>query len=87
MTLRMYAARKKLPLDKVKVTLSHAKIHAQDCADCDTKEGKIDRIERLLEITGDLDQAQRDSLMAIADRCPVHRTLENEVQVVTKAAN
>ena len=87
MTLRMYAERKKLPLDKVKVTLSHAKIHAQDCDECETKEGKIDRIERLLEITGDLDQAQRDKLLEMADRCPVHRTLENEVQVVTKASN
>ncbi|WP_205944345.1 bifunctional alpha/beta hydrolase/OsmC family protein [Pelagibius litoralis] len=86
MTLRMYAEHKKLPLDKVRVTLSHDKIHAVDCAECETKDGKIDRIERVIRITGDLDENQRERLLAIADRCPVHKTLESEVQVVTKAA-
>ncbi len=87
MTLRMYAEHKKLPLEKVKVTLSHEKIHAVDCAECETKDGKIDRIERIVDIKGDLDAEQRGRLLAIADRCPVHKTLENEVQVVTKAAD
>ena len=87
MTLRMYAGRKKLPLDKVQVTLSHQKIHAQDCAECETKDGKIDRIERRIRMTGDLNEDQRRRLLAIADRCPVHKTLESEVQVVTEAAD
>ena len=87
MTLRMYAGRKKLPLDKVQVTLSHQKIHAQDCAECETKDGRIDRIERRIRMTGNLDQDQRRQLLAIADRCPVHKTLESEVQVVTEAAD
>ncbi|HIC81350.1 MAG TPA: OsmC family peroxiredoxin, partial [Kiloniellaceae bacterium] len=83
MTIRMYAEHKKLPLEKVRVTLTHGKIHAVDCEECETKEGKIDRIERAIEITGNLDDSQRQRMLAIADRCPVHRTLESEVQVVT----
>jgi putative redox protein len=84
MTLRMYAERKGLPLDKVAVRLSHEKIHARDCDDCETKEGKIDLIERELEITGDLDTAQRQRLLEIADMCPVHRTLDSENKIVTR---
>ncbi|MBT5239614.1 MAG: OsmC family protein [Rhodospirillaceae bacterium] len=83
MTLRMYANRKRLPLDKVSVLLSHTKIHADDCADCETKEGKIDEITREITITGDLDDDQRARLLEIADKCPVHRTLEREVKVRT----
>ena len=83
MTLRMYANRKRLPLDKVSVLLSHSKVHADDCADCETKEGKIDEITREITITGDLDDDQRARLLEIADKCPVHRTLENEVKVRT----
>ena len=86
MTLRMYAGRKKWPLDKVSVALRHEKIHAEDCADCETKEGRIDRIERRVSITGDLDAEQRQRLLEIADKCPVHRTLESEVKVVTELA-
>ena len=86
MTLRLYANRKKWPLDKVRVTLRHEKIHAEDCADCETSEGKVDRIEREIEISGELDDAQRARLLEIADKCPVHRTLESEVKVETRAA-
>ena len=84
MTLRMYADHKKLPLDRVAVRLHHKKIHAQDCADCETKEGKIDLIEREIGISGDLDEPQRARLLQIADRCPVHITLETENRIVTK---
>ena len=83
MTLRMYAERKGWPLGTVTARLRHEKVHATDCAECETKEGKIDRIERELEITGDLDDEQRQRLLEIADRCPVHRTLESEVRVET----
>jgi putative redox protein len=86
MTLRMYAERKQWPLDRVTVTLQHAKIHAEDCADCETKEGRIDRIERSLTLEGRLDAGQRAKLLEIADKCPVHRTLESEVVVATDLA-
>ena len=84
MTLRMYADRKKWPLDQVRVYLSHAKVHAQDCEDCGTQEGKIDRIERILELEGDLSDQQRERLVEIADRCPVSRTLETETKIETR---
>ncbi len=86
MTLRMYAGRKKWPLEKVSVALRHEKIHAQDCADCETTEGRVDRIEREITLTGPLDAEQRQRLLEIADKCPVHRTLESEVKVVTALA-
>ncbi len=86
MTLRMYAGRKKLPLERISVALRHEKIHAQDCADCETSEGRVDRIEREITVTGALDAEQRQRLLEIADRCPVHRSLENEVKVVTALA-
>ncbi|MCZ6454604.1 MAG: alpha/beta fold hydrolase, partial [Alphaproteobacteria bacterium] len=87
MTLRMYANRKKLPLERVVVRLRHDKIHAEDCTECETKVGKIDRIERTIELTGDLDDATRQRLLEIADKCPVHRTLERENLIVTALAN
>ena len=86
MTLRMYARQKQWPLDAVEVVLDQAKIHATDCAECETKIGKIDRIERRIRIDGDLSAEQRARLLEIADRCPVHRTLQAEVQIVTRAA-
>ena len=86
MTMRMYAARKRWPLERVTVTLHHEKIHAEDCADCETKEGRIDRIARSLAFEGELDEAQQAKLLEIADKCPVHRTLENEVLVETVLA-
>jgi len=86
MTLRLYAERKGLPLGPVKVTLSHRKIHAEDCAACETKAGLLDEITREIRLTGPLDDAQRTRLLEIADKCPVHRTLESEVIIRTQAA-
>jgi len=86
MTLRMYADRKGWPLDRVSVSLAHDKIHAQDCADCETKAGRVDRIMRRLTVTGALDPDQRAKLLEIADKCPVHRTLTSEVSIVTEMA-
>ncbi len=83
MTIRLYAERKALPLDRVSVSLSHAKIHAADCETCETKAGMIDRIERAITLDGVLDAEQRAGLMAIADKCPVHRTLTSEVDIRT----
>ena len=78
MTLRMYAERKKWPLDKVTVTLSHAKVHADDCAECESTLGKVDIIDRTITLDGDLDDDQRRRLMEIAERYPVHQTLTTE---------
>jgi len=83
MTLRMYAEQKNWPLERVSVDLKHAKIHATDCAECETKEGRIDRIEREVTLEGTLDEAQRARLLEIANRCPVHRTLDSEVFIPT----
>jgi uncharacterized OsmC-like protein/pimeloyl-ACP methyl ester carboxylesterase len=83
MTLRLYADQKGLPLTGVSVTLRHAKIHAADCATCETKEGKVDRIERTIALEGALDDAQRARLLEIADKCPVHRTLMSEIEIRT----
>jgi len=85
MTMRMYADRKKWPLERVSVTLSHNKIHAEDCEACETTEGKVDQINRSIKIEGDLDAEQRAKLIEIADKCPVHRTLHSEVSIITKA--
>ncbi len=87
MTLRMYADLKKLPLEHVRVDVTHNKIHATDCAGCDTREGKIDRFERVVTLGGVLDDAQRAKLLEIADKCPVHRTLHAAVQVVTRLSD
>ncbi|MDP1869112.1 MAG: bifunctional alpha/beta hydrolase/OsmC family protein [Bradyrhizobium sp.] len=87
MTMRMYADRKSLPLDRVTVTLEHRKIHAEDCAECETRVGMLDQIERVISIEGALDAEQRAKLMEIADKCPVHRTLKSEIRIVTSAAD
>ena len=87
MTMRMYATRKGIPLKHARVALSHDKIHAEDCAECETKEGQIDRIERTITLEGDLTAAQRDSLLAIAEKCPVHRTLMSKISIVTRLAD
>lgn len=84
MTLRLYARHKGWPLEKVTVTLNHEKIHAKDCAECETKEGRLDRIQRAIQLDGPLDAAQRARLMEIADRCPVHRTLHSEVRTESR---
>ena len=86
MTLRQYADKKGLPLDRVGVTLRHQKIHSKDCAECETKEGRIDRIERVIELEGPLDAEARAKLLEIADKCPVHRTLHGEVLIPTRLA-
>jgi uncharacterized OsmC-like protein len=83
MTLRLYAERKKLALRRVSVTLRHAKIHAADCADCETREGMLDRIDRTIALDGDLADAERARLLEIADKCPVHRTLTSEIDIRT----
>jgi putative redox protein len=81
MTLRMYADRKEWPLEEATVRLNHEKIHAEDCADCDQTDGKVDRIEREIDVTGDLTDEQRQRLLEIANKCPVHRTLHSEIHV------
>ncbi len=83
-TLRMYADRKGWPLETAVVHLRHDKIHAKDCEDCETQNGRVDRITRELELTGPLDDSQRDRLLQIADRCPVHRTLTSETVIQTR---
>jgi len=87
MTLRMYADRKSWPLGLVSVALSHGKIHARDCSECETKVGKIDVIDRVITLTGSLSDEQRARLLEIADRCPVHRTLHSEIRVRTTTAD
>jgi putative redox protein len=71
----------------VTVTLNHSKVHAADCAECETKVGMLDQIERVIAIEGALDAEQRAKLMEIADKCPVHRTLKSEIRIVTSAAD
>jgi putative redox protein len=83
MTLRAYADLKGIPLERVSVELKHDKIHAADCAECETKEGKIDRVDRSITLEGKLDDQQRAKLLEIADKCPVHRTLHSEVLIKT----
>jgi uncharacterized OsmC-like protein/fermentation-respiration switch protein FrsA (DUF1100 family) len=87
MTMRLYADRKSLPLERTTVTLRHSKIHAQDCADCETRQGMLDQIERVIAMEGNLDAEQRKRLLEIADKCPVHRTLTSEIRIVTRAAD
>ncbi|HEV7976523.1 OsmC family protein [Amycolatopsis sp.] len=85
MTVRMYADRKGIPLERTTVRLRHDRIHAQDCADCETEKGLLSQITRDIHLDGDLDDEQRAKLMDIADRCPVHRTLTSEIVVRTNA--
>jgi uncharacterized OsmC-like protein/fermentation-respiration switch protein FrsA (DUF1100 family) len=87
MTMRMYADRKSLPLERVTVTLKHSRIHAEDCAECETRTGMLDQIDRTIAMEGTLDAEQRGKLLEIADKCPVHRTLTSEIHIVTHAAD
>jgi uncharacterized OsmC-like protein len=84
MTLRIYADRKKWPLESVALRLQHQKVYRRDCEECETKDRKIDRIGLELELRGPLEESQRRRLLEIAERCPVHRTLESEVLVETR---
>lgn len=81
MTLHLYARQKAWPLEEVEVTLTHSKEYAQDCKDCDTKVGKVDEIRRRIQLKGNLSEEQRQRLLEIAAKCPVHRTLMGEIKV------
>jgi putative redox protein len=78
MTINLYAARKKWPLEQVVVRLKHSRVHVEDCVDCEDAKSKIDRIDKSVELIGSLDEAQRTRLLQIADQCPVHRTLTSK---------
>jgi putative redox protein len=84
MTLRIYADRRKWPLERARVTLQHRKVHAQDCVDCDKRDAKMDVIDRIIFLEGQLDEEQRAKLIEIAERCPVHQTLKGKIQVNTR---
>ena len=85
MTVQMYAARKKWPLEQVVVRLKHGKAHAEDCVDCENPKALIDRIDRAIELVGVLDAEQRSRLLQIANQCPVHRTLSSKIDIKTTA--
>ena len=84
MTLQLYARRKRFDLNRVTVSVSHSKIHAEDCENCETKVGRIDQFVRSIELEGELTEDARQKLLEIADKCPVHRTLNSEVEIVTE---
>lgn len=86
MTLRMYARRKGWPVGRISVLVRHERIHARDCEDCESREGRVDVFERVLTIEGPLDEEQKARLLEIADRCPVHRTLTGAVRIRTRLA-
>ena len=81
MTIKMYADIKKWPIENVEVKLTHDKVHAADCGDCETSKGKVDEIRRRVHVTGDLTEEQRSRILEIADKCPVHKTLHSEVKI------
>ena len=83
-TVGLNARRKRWPLDGVRVRLTHRKEHARDCADCETKTGMLERIEREIELDGALDEAQRERLLEIANKCPVHHTLSSDIRIKTR---
>lgn len=87
MTLQLYARRKGWQLERVQVHLSHSRIHADDCVDCETKEGYLDEIRKDIVVSGPLTDEQRQRLLEIADRCPVNQTLKHEVRIVGSIAN
>jgi len=81
MTVGLYARRKKIPLENITVSLRHSRIHAKDCEECETKAGMLDRIDLEVELTGSVTSEQRAELMAVAAKCPVHRTLDSEIDI------
>ena len=84
MTIALYARRKQWPLTGVTIRLRYSRVHATDCAECETKEGLLDRIEREIALDGDLTEEQRAKALEIADKCPVYRTLTSEINIRTK---
>ena len=86
MTLKMYASRKGWDLKDLRCVVTHSKVHAEDCAECETKEGKVDRLVRTLSFGGDFTSEERQKLLEIADKCPVHRTLHSEIEILTEVA-
>ena len=86
MTLALYARRKGWALEGITIRLRHSRIHAEDCADCETKVGRVDRIDREIVLAGKLGEDQRTRLLEIADKCPVHRTLTSEIKIATSLA-
>ena len=86
MTVGLYARNKKWPLKDIIVSLRHSRIHANDCETCETKEGMLDRIDAEIELTGDLTDGQRQKLLEIAGKCPVHRTLKSEINIRVRDA-
>jgi putative redox protein len=87
MTVGLFARRKQMPLESIVVSLSHLRVHAKDCEECETKEGMLDRIDTDIELTGPLTPEQRGKLMEIAAKCPVHRTLKSEINIRLRAAH
>ena len=83
-TVRMYAQRKGWPLESIEVALQHERIHAEDCAECDTREGFLDRITKLITLRGPLDAEQRQRLMDVSERCPVQKTLQHEIHIESR---
>jgi putative redox protein len=86
MTMRLYAQRKGIPLEGIRVRLRHSKVHAVDCAECTERNAKMDHVERTIELFGDLTPEQRTRLLEIADKCPVHRTLASTIHVSSHLA-
>lgn len=84
MTLGVYARRKGMPLESVTVHVRHSKVYADDCASCDSKDARIDRLDCAITLTGTLSDEQRADLLRIADRCPVHRTLTSKIDIQTR---
>jgi uncharacterized OsmC-like protein len=87
MTIGFYARRHQLPLENITISLWHSRIYAQDCEECETREGMLDRIDVEVELTGSLNEAQHAKLMEIAAKCPVHRTLTSEINIRLRAAS
>jgi len=85
MTLGAFARRKAWPLEDITVRLRHSKVHAADCSDCETRDGMLDRIERDIHLAGPLTNEQREKLMEIAGKCPIHRTLASKIEIKTRA--
>ena len=84
MTLRIYADKRSWPLERAHISLRHRKVHAQDCVDCDTKPARMDVVDRIITLEGALTEEQRAKLLEIAERCPVHQTLQGKIQVNTR---